>query len=141
MENWGDWIYANWGMNYNPAMDFIWNETLILITFESDWKKAKKVLFSIEENILMPLMQGIEPQFRQAKNKYFISYQHLNPTVYTQIKDSGILLTLRYLCPPQKRRDFEQAVIEEILSQFAKHNDIHFAYPTTRFYKANEGAT
>ncbi len=90
----------------------------------------------------MPLMQGIEPQFRQAKNKYFITYQHLlNPTVYTQIKDSGILLTLRYLCPPQKRRDFEQAVIEEILSQFAKYDDINFAYPTTRFYKANEGAT
>ena len=125
-------------INYNQAMDYIWNETPILITFESDWKKAKKTLLEIEGTILKPLMKDIEPKFNEAKKKYFVAYKYLTPTVYTKIKDNGVLLTLRYLCPPKKRRNFEQAVIEEILDQFAKHDDIHFAYPTTRFYDAEK---
>jgi small-conductance mechanosensitive channel len=128
-------------MNYNQAMDFIWNETPILITFESNWQKAKEILVEIEESILKPKMDDIQPEFRKAHKKFFVTYNYLSPTVYTKIQESGVLLTLRYLCPPKKRRDFEQAVNEEILTQFAKHADIHFAYPTTRFYKAEEGTT
>lgn len=125
-------------MNYNQAMDYIWNETPILVTFESDWKKAKQLLLNVEDNILKPLMSDVEPKFYRAKKKYFVTYSYLTPTVYTQIKENGVLLTLRYLCPPKRRRDFEQAVIEEILAQFEKHDNIQFAYPTTRFYQAGE---
>lgn len=125
-------------MNYNQAMDYIWNETPILITFESDWKKAKQILLDIEGTILNPMMKDIEPQFHKAKKKFFVAYKHLTPTVYTKIRENGVLLTLRYLCPPKKRRNFEQAVIEEVLTQFALHDDIQFAYPTTRFYDAQK---
>lgn len=125
-------------MNYNQVMDYIWNETPVMITFESDWKKAKEVLLSIEESILNPLMVDVGPKFNQAKKKYFVTYNHLTPTVYTKIRENGVMLTLRYLCPPKRRRDFDQAVIEEILTQFAKHDDIRFAYPTTRFYRTKE---
>ena len=63
-----------------------------------------------------------------------IFYSVLTPTVYTSVKDSGVMLTMRYLCDVRKRRTTEQLIWENVLDEFAKHSDIDFAYPTTRFY-------
>ena len=60
-----------------------------------------------------------------------------NPQVYTKVEDSGILLTIRYLCNPRKRRITSQLIWEDILDEFSKNKDIDFAYPTTRFYDTN----
>jgi hypothetical protein len=63
-----------------------------------------------------------------------IFYNRLSPTVYTSVKDSGVLLTLRYLCNPRQRRSTEQIIWETILEEFSKYKNIDFAYPTQRFY-------
>jgi hypothetical protein len=66
-----------------------------------------------------------------------IFYQYLTPIVYTSVKDSGILLTLRYICDARKRRGTEHAIWEDILTEFAKQGEIEFAYPTQRFFNRN----
>lgn len=63
-----------------------------------------------------------------------ILYTKLTPIVWTSVKDSGVLLTIRYLCEPRRRRTYAQAIWEDILTEFGACNDIDFAYPTTRFY-------
>ncbi len=123
-------------MNYNQAMNYIWNEIPVMVTFESDWQKAKKILLDIEENKLKSLIDEAEERLDKAKRKYYVHYNNVTPTVYTTIKENGVMLTLRYLCNPKMRRSSEQVAIEEILQQFAKCPDINFAYPTTRFYNA-----
>jgi small-conductance mechanosensitive channel len=71
-----------------------------------------------------------------------IFYSTLTPSVYTHVKDSGVLLTIRYLCEPRRRRDSQQAIWEDILKKFAECDDIDFAYPTQRFYNNSvEGKT
>ena len=63
-----------------------------------------------------------------------IFYSSLKPIVYTAVKDNGVLLTIRYIIGPRRRRTSEQAIWEMILSEFSKCSDIDFAYPTMRFY-------
>ena len=70
----------------------------------------------------------------RKRRKYLIFYSKLTPIVYTTIKDSGVLLTMRFLCEPRKRRSTEEIILEEVLEEFNKCDDIDFAYPTTRFY-------
>ena len=50
------------------------------------------------------------------------------------MKDSGIMLTLRFICHARKRRSVEQIVWEDILTRFAEFDNIDLAYPTQRFY-------
>jgi small-conductance mechanosensitive channel len=71
---------------------------------------------------------------REAAKKVMIFYSKLTPIVYTSVKDSGVLLTLRYLCDPRRRRTTAQGIWEDILDKFAECPDIDFAYPTQRFY-------
>ena len=63
-----------------------------------------------------------------------IFYKNLTPRVYTTVKDSGVLLTIRYICNPRRRRGTMEEMWEEILNQFADCDDIDFAYPTIRTY-------
>lgn len=44
------------------------------------------------------------------------------------------MLTMRYICHVRKRRATDESIWEEVLDQFAKHDNIDFAYPTTRYY-------
>ncbi|MBU0520093.1 mechanosensitive ion channel family protein [bacterium] len=126
--------------NYSKGFQFIWNEIAVLVTFESDWKKAKEILARIVARHAEHLTQEAQEKVKKASQKFMIFYTQLTPIVYTDVKDSGVNLTIRYLTDPRKRRGSTQNIWEDILTEFAEHKDIDFAYPTTRFYNnLNEG--
>lgn len=106
----------------------------MLVTFESNWRKAKELLAEIAKRNSAHLTEAAAERVRRAARKYMIFYSKLEPTVYTTVADSGVMLTMRYICDPKQRRDTTQKIWEEILDAFAAENDVDFAYPTTRFY-------
>lgn len=120
--------------NYHAGFNYIWNEIPVLITFESNWEKAKKILTEIINTHAEKLSETMEKEIKEASRRFMIHYKHLTPIVYTKVKEFGVLLTIRYLCQIRNRRGSEQALWEEILKQFAAQSNIEFAYPTTRFY-------
>lgn len=120
--------------NYTRGFKFIWHEIPVLVTFESNWKKAKVILAQIGEKNAAHLTKEAERRVKEASKRYMIFYNVLTPMVYTTLRDSGVLLTIRYLIEPRKRRSSEQAIWEDILDEFAQCDDIDFAYPTQRFY-------
>ena len=120
--------------NSHVGFEYIWNEVPILITFESDWKKAKQIMIDILQEKTESLSQGAQNQIRRAARKYLIVAGKLTPTVYTSVKDSGIMLTMRYLVNPRMRRGTEQKIWEEILDAFEKEDKIELAYPTVRYF-------
>jgi small-conductance mechanosensitive channel len=126
--------------NYETGFEYIWHEIPVLITFESNWRKAKELLSGIAAEKTEHLSKGAEEQIRLAAMRYLIFFRKLTPIVYTSVQDSGVRLTLRYIVKPRERRSSEQTVWEAILEAFARHDDIDFAYPTTRFYRAGETA-
>jgi len=120
--------------NYDKGFKYLWNEISIVITFESNWKKAKKILQDISSKRPENLSKKMESQIKKAAQKFMIIYKNLTPIVYTNVVAYGVELTIRYLCETRKRRDSQQEIWEDVLSEFAKHKDIDLAYPTTRFY-------
>ena len=120
--------------NFSKGFQYIWNEIAVLVTFESDWEKAKGILSRIASEHGEDLSTAAEEKLQQAARRFMIFYSKLTPTVYTSVRDCGVLLTIRYLCDPRRRRGTEQNIWEDILHAFAEHDDIDFAYPTQRFY-------
>lgn len=120
--------------NYDKGFKYIWNEIPVVVTFESNWKKAKEILLEIARRHAEHLSKDAEERVRRAAKKYMIFYTVLTPTVYTSVVDNGVMLSIRYLTLPRKRRNTEQAIWEEILEAFGKEDDIDFAYPTHRMF-------
>jgi len=127
-------VFRETQANYSKGFQYIWNEIPVLVTFESDWKKAKSILAETAQRHAEHLSRAAEIKLREAAKKLMILYTHLTPVVYTTVVDCGVLLTIRYLCEPRKRRGTTQEIWEDILEEFAKCDDIDFAYPTIRYY-------
>ena len=127
-------VFTEMLANYSKGFQYIWNEIPVLITFESNWKRAKKILAEIAKKHAEHLTEKAAQHVREASARMMVFYTTLTPTVYTSVRDCGVLLTIRYLCKPRERRATEQAVWEDILTCFAECDDIDFAYPTVRRY-------
>jgi len=126
--------------NYGEGFQYIWNELPVVVTFESDWEKAKKLLLDIVTRDSADIVRAAEQSVRESSRKFMIFYTNLTPTVYTSLNANGVMLTIRYLCEPRKRRVTEQEIWEDILREFARHDDIDFAYTTSRsFHNRTEG--
>jgi small-conductance mechanosensitive channel len=120
--------------NYTRGMQFVWDELRVLIPFESNWRKAKEILTEIVEHHSSDVVEEARKDMEKAGRQFMIFYATLTPTVYTAVRESGVTLTLRYLCHPRKRRGTAQAIWEDILTRFREADDIEFAYPTIRYF-------
>ncbi len=121
--------------NYTRDIDFIWNEIEVTITFESNWKKTKKILDDVANDHLEDFVRNAEEQVRKASDSYLIRYKYLTPIVYSEVRENGVTLTLRHLCDPRKRRKTTMIIWEDLLERFQKETDIDFAYQTYRIYQ------
>jgi len=129
-------VFRKFTANYTKGFPFIWNELTIVITFESDWRRAKTIIYEQALSEAEKIEQEVQKKIEQMQKNYAIRYSNLTPIVYTGIADHGVALTLRYITPARKRRDTSHVIYEGILDAFAQEDRIDLAYPTTRFYDA-----
>ncbi len=127
-------VFTHVFANYSQGFAYIWEEIPIMVTFESDWEKAKAILTRVVQQ-KAPHISRSEVRRAQSRNpRFIITYKNLTPTVYTSVASSGVVLTLRYLVKPLQRRAMRETVWEAVLRGFAPHDDIDFAYDTQREY-------
>ena len=126
------YVFSHAVGNFTQGLPYIWHEIPIEVTFESDWEKAKALLQEIVARHTVETVEKARHHAADPTRRYLVTYGTLTPTVYTRVQASGVLLTIRSLCDPRQRRNFDQIIWEETLRAFAKHDDIDFAYPTQR---------
>ncbi|OPL18241.1 MAG: hypothetical protein AVO35_06320 [Candidatus Aegiribacteria sp. MLS_C] len=126
-------VFSEHVANYSSGTNHIWEEVPVLITFESDWRKAKGIMEDIMSGIVQDATELTSVRSDEA-GRYLIYQGISTPIVYTSVESSGVLLTARFPVRPRQRRGSVQNVWETLLDAFAEHDDIDFAYPTTRFY-------
>jgi len=120
--------------NYDKGFKYIWNEVPVLVTYESNWKKAKEILTAIAFKHAEHLTAEAERDLLAASQQFLINYKKLTPIVYTSSSASGILLTIRYLIEPRRRRGTVSAIWDDILTEFGNAKDIDLAYHTVRSF-------
>ena len=128
-------IFKQENYNYSRGFEFIWNEIKILVTFESDWKRAKEIILSHAEKEAEGMEEVVQKKIKAMTKQYMIYFKKLTPIVYVDIKDSGVELTLRYLTDARKRRSTQDVLCQAILDDFEKEEKVNFAYPTYRIVK------
>ena len=120
--------------NYTRGFEFIWTELPVLVTFESDWRKALHLLKELAARHGARSAEQAGTALAAAARRYARPPGAIDPAVYVSVEASGILLTLRIPCRPRERRVVTDALWQDILIAFGECPDIDFAYPTTRFY-------
>ncbi len=128
-------IFKKENFNYSRGFEFIWNEIKVLVTFESDWKRAEEIMLSHAVEHAEEMESVIKRKIDIMAQSYMIHYDKFRPIVYVDIKDSGVELSLRYLTEARSRRTTHDDLCRHILSDFEKEEKVNFAYTTYRIVK------
>ncbi|MDP8235729.1 MAG: mechanosensitive ion channel [Candidatus Erginobacter occultus] len=128
-------VFKKPNFNYSRGFEFIWNELRVLVTFESDWKKAEEIMLRRATERAVGMEEIVKRKIKRMSRRYMIYYGKLTPIVYVKILDSGVELTLRYLTEARKRRSTEDELARWILEEFARTEEVNFAYPTYRIVR------
>ncbi len=124
-------VFTHDQANYTKAFSYIWDEISVVVTFESDWKRAKEVLLENAQQ-LTDIEGEARERLKEASSHYMIFYNKLTPKVWSSVVDSGVMLTVRFLTEPRRRRSRREQLWEATLDSFASDASIDFAYPTQR---------
>ena len=119
-------------MNYTAEFPFLWHEIPVVITFESDWQRAKKLLMEMVTEVSTETSRRAADFLQKRPSRMLISYGTVTATVYTSVLDHGICLSMRFLTDPRRRRQFHQVLWEGVLDLISNEPDIQLAYPTQR---------
>ncbi len=122
--------------NYTEGFAYVWQETPVLFTFESNRVRARAIVEEAVRAHAPRIAQAAERRIRETARTYHIKIGALTPIVYLSVKDSGILLTARYLAAAREVRGVEAAIWERILSAIETDSSVELAYPTIRTYLA-----
>lgn len=124
--------------NITQGFNYIWNEIQIIVTFESDWHRAKTLLEGILRERIESVTEEAARYIREASRTFLIRSANVHPVVYTRIVSDGIELALRYVCEARSRRKSTEEVCEAVLEAFSAEPAIDFAYRTSRIVRQSE---
>jgi small-conductance mechanosensitive channel len=124
--------------NYTEGFSHIWEDLPVLITFESDYNKAEEILRRILAENCPDVEATAGKTIRETARRYRIRVGALTPTVYLSVKDSGVLLTARYLTESRSRRGTAQEIWRAILDSFGAEPSVELAYPTYRIFRPED---
>lgn len=107
-------------VNYVKVFKYVWNETEVRVSVDSDIRKVKGILYSIVNNndIIKSIPSKMINELNNNSN-YRIYYNKLEPIVYTDIMDKYVSMHVRYLVHPKKKRN----VVNDINNQLLKLNN------------------
>ncbi len=125
-------------VNESLVFDYIWREIPVVVTFESDWQRAKQILIDAVQRHSSHLTPAAEAQTRAAVTQYMVAQGSFEPRVYTRAVSHGVELTMRFLSEIRRPREMEEAIWEDVLPAFEAEPRIDLAYPTSRVYRNTE---
>ena len=113
-------------INYNEKNEYILDEIKTSITYESELKKAEKIVIESVEKILKDDLVKIPKKYKDK--------------VHTRINflDSGVELTVRYYTIATSRNQISTDIRREIHNKITKDSKIEFAYPHTEVLFRNK---
>ncbi len=115
-------IFSHPLRNYNKAFKYIWNEITFKVPLDCNLSKTKSVIYKIvnSNEIIKNIPPKMRNQINNSSSDYRIYYNQYDPTIYTQIVDQHIELTVRYLIHPKKARYVNSTIWNKIIEAY--HN-------------------
>ncbi|MFZ3384912.1 MAG: mechanosensitive ion channel domain-containing protein, partial [Candidatus Methanoperedens sp.] len=116
--------------NYTKDFSFIWDELHIMVTYDTNLKKAQEIALKIAHDIADPFKVSATKELNDLGEKYLITPSDVDEQIYTKITDNWVDLRLRYVVDPRQRRIIKRSLYEKLLEAFNREKDIKIASAT-----------
>jgi small-conductance mechanosensitive channel len=106
-------------VNYTAQHDFILDEVVVSITYESDLKKAENIAIKAVEKVMGPFLDSFPKKIPRE------------PHIRLKFMDSAMQVSARYHVLALNRNMIKTAITREIFEKIVKTKDVEIAYPHT----------
>ncbi len=108
--------------NYTHRFQFVWDQIMIPVTYDSDWKKALTIMIGVAESHpeYVRLLPKAKSALRRAKRDLAISHVTLDVQVFVKATDNWIELALIYPVDPHLRPSIRSDISRMILEKFSE---------------------
>ena len=126
-----NYIFSELIANYSHSeLKTVWDGIDITLTFDSNFKKAQKIIRDILKHYSKGYSDITRKQLSKMRNKYQLRATGVEPRVFTLIEPYGMVISGWYLTNSFAALVLRSTICAEILEALMKEDDIHIAYPT-----------
>jgi len=106
--------------NYTKDFSFVWDELVLPITYESDWKGAIEVMMVVATNISGEQSKMADQQLDRISGKYYITKTMVEPIAYMKMTDNWVEVAVRYIVSPRERRSTKSKMSHIVSEEFSR---------------------
>lgn len=117
--------------NYSKDHGFIWDEIMIPITYDSDWKHAHEKILGIVRKETSGITNEAKKSISKLGEKYFLQKGITEPVVYMSLTDNWISFNIRYMTEVRGRRALHNKLSRTILETIERSRNIRISSATS----------
>lgn len=130
-----NYIFTSMIANYtHGALKTVWDGIDIIITFDSNHKKAAHIVKEICRKYSKGYTDITRKQLNKLRDRYSLKNTNVEPRVFTFIEPNGIKVSAWYLTNAYATLTLRSTISADIVDAFNAEHDITIAYPTQTFY-------
>jgi small-conductance mechanosensitive channel len=123
-------IFANSIFNYTQNFNYIWDEIMLAVTYDSDIEEAKNVLLRAADEYTRQFLDKAQEQLERMRHSFLVPAVELKPSVFMEVTDNYFKLNLRYIVDPRKRRAAKDFLWHHILPAVQSNSDLQMGSST-----------
>jgi small-conductance mechanosensitive channel len=116
--------------NYDKDYDFIWDEILIPLTYDSNWKAANDKIMAIIDEETRLVSEKADEALTALGKRYYVPKRYATSAVYITFTDNWVAFKVRYVTEVHSRRTLNSKLSQRILEEIERSTDIHIASTT-----------
>ena len=113
--------------NYSADYPFLWDEIIVPIRTESDFKLAREVFTKVTFEICGEYAKKSAATWSKMRDKYRLENAQVDPLITLSFDQNWITFTLRYVVDYQRRRITKDLLFTRLLEEISKHDEIQIA--------------
>lgn len=126
-----NFVFTKLISNYtHSSLKTVWDGVDIVITFESNHKKAIHIAREVTKKYSKGYMDITRKQLNKLRNKYSLKHTNVEPRIFSFIESNGIRISSWYLTNAYATLTLRSTISIEIVDAFLAEDDITIAYPT-----------
>ena len=132
-------IFGTGVFNYTRDFQYIWDEVVLNITYNSNIEAASKIMLDAGNEYTQEFLQGAELQLHRMQQYFLVPDFEVKPQIYIKVTTNWVGLTMRYVVDPKKRRSASTFLYRSIFEGIQRRNDIEIGTDTMEItYKRAE---
>jgi small-conductance mechanosensitive channel len=130
-----NYIFTSMIANYtHSALKTVWDGIDIVITFDSNHKKAAHIAKEICRKYSKGYTDITRKQLNKLRDRYSLKNTNVEPRIFTFIEPHGMKVSAWYLTNAYATLTLRSTISGDIVDAFNAEPDITIAYPTQTFY-------